>query len=205
MAKDPICGMDVDSSRSLKLEKDGSPYYFCSTHCLKKFASANKIDSKKVALCLSHPQERWYKNKVLLAVLILIAVSLSSYFMPILEPFRIYLFMYIHRIWWAILLGLVLGGIIDRFIPREYVSHILAKPRKRTIFYAVILGFFMSACSHGILALSIQLHKKGASNPAVVAFLLASPWANLPFTRERRKAPCFSNGDIRRLARSVQQ
>jgi len=40
----------------------------------------------------------------------------------------------------------------------------------------------MSACSHGILALSIELHKKGASNPAVVAFLLASPWANLPLT-----------------------
>lgn len=37
----------------------------------------------------------------------------------------------------------------------------------------------MSACSHGILALSIQLHKKGACNPAVVSFLLASPWANL--------------------------
>lgn len=40
----------------------------------------------------------------------------------------------------------------------------------------------MSACSHGILALSIQLYKKGASNPAVIAFLLASPWANLPLT-----------------------
>ena len=40
----------------------------------------------------------------------------------------------------------------------------------------------MSACSHGILALAIQLHKKGASNPATVAFLLASPWANLTIT-----------------------
>jgi len=40
----------------------------------------------------------------------------------------------------------------------------------------------MSVCSHGILALSIQLHKKGASNPAVVSFLLASPWANLTIT-----------------------
>ncbi len=100
----------------------------------------------------------------------------------ILEPFRLQFFMYAHRIWWAVLLGLFLGGIIDHFIPRKYISHILASPKKRTIFYSVILGFFMSACSHGILALSIQLHKKGASNPAVVAFLLASPWANLPLT-----------------------
>ena len=40
----------------------------------------------------------------------------------------------------------------------------------------------MSACSHGILALAIQLYKKGASVPAVITFLLASPWANLPMT-----------------------
>jgi len=90
--------------------------------------------------------------------------------------------MYLGRIWWAVLLGLLLGGVINHFIPREYISHILASPKKRTIFYSVIVGFFMSACSHGILALSIQLHKKGASNPAVVAFLLASPWANFPLT-----------------------
>ena len=90
--------------------------------------------------------------------------------------------MYIGKIWWALLLGFILGGIIDHFVPREYISHILANPRKRTILYSAFLGFLMSACSHGILALSIALHKKGASNPSVVAFLLASPWANLPIT-----------------------
>jgi uncharacterized membrane protein YraQ (UPF0718 family) len=40
----------------------------------------------------------------------------------------------------------------------------------------------MSACSHGILAIAVQLYKKGAGVPAVVTFLLASPWANLPVT-----------------------
>jgi uncharacterized membrane protein YraQ (UPF0718 family) len=40
----------------------------------------------------------------------------------------------------------------------------------------------MSACSHGILAISMELYKKGASIPAVITFLLASPWANLPVT-----------------------
>jgi hypothetical protein len=40
----------------------------------------------------------------------------------------------------------------------------------------------MSACSHGILAISMQLYKKGAGIPAVITFLLASPWANLPIT-----------------------
>jgi len=137
---------------------------------------------KKKDCCISHSKTRWYKNKVVIVAFLLGTLSALSYILPILEPFRVSLFMYLGRIWWAVLLGLFLGGAIDHFIPREYVSHILAKPRKRTIFYSVILGFFMSACSHGILALSIELHKKGASNPAVIAFLLASPWANLPLT-----------------------
>ena len=124
----------------------------------------------------------WYKNKTVIVASILVLFSIVSYIVPVLEPFRKSLFMYFRRIWWAILLGLILGGVIDHFIPREYVSHMLAKPKKKTIFYSVILGFFMSACSHGILALSIELHKKGASNPAIIAFLLASPWANLPLT-----------------------
>ena len=123
--------------------------------------------------CKMHEAAKWYKNKTLIVAFILAAVSVLSYLVPILEPFRKSLFMYFSRIWWAVLLGLGIGGVIDRFIPREYISHILARPTKRTILYSVILGFFMSACSHGILALSIQLHKKGASNPAVIAFLLA--------------------------------
>jgi uncharacterized membrane protein YraQ (UPF0718 family) len=93
-------------------------------------------------------------------------------------PLRKSFLNYLKTIWWAVVLGLFLGGLIDHYIPREYISKILASRKPATIFNAVFLGFLMSACSHGILALSIQLHKKGASNPAVVSFLLASPWAN---------------------------
>jgi len=132
--------------------------------------------------CHVPAKKKWYQNKVAIVTAILALMIGLSYLLPILVPFRQSLLMYFSRIWWAVLLGLALGGIIDHFIPREYISHLLAKPKKSSIFYAVILGFFMSACSHGILALSIQLHKKGASNPAVVAFLLASPWANFPLT-----------------------
>lgn len=182
MAKDPICGMDVNESTGIKLVKDGTTHYFCSKHCLEKFAKENRIADSELNACLVPTKTRWYKNKVILASGILALLCALSYVLPFLEPFRKSLFMYLGRIWWAVLIGLALGGAIDHFVPREYISHILSRPRRRTIFYSVILGFFMSACSHGILALSIQLHKKGASNPAVVAFLLASPWANLPLT-----------------------
>jgi len=139
-------------------------------------------ETSKHECCAHTPKAGWYKNKTVITAAALLSLSVLSFFIPVLAPFRRSLFMYLGRIWWAILLGLILGGVIDHFIPREYISHILAKPRKRTILYSVILGFFMSACSHGILALSIELHKKGASNPAVIAFPLASPWANLPRT-----------------------
>ena len=193
MAKDPICGMDVSPVRNgisngvneadaLKLTKDGKNYYFCSQHCLKTFAKQNNISDKQLATCLIQPRLIWYRNKTVIVSSVLILFYFLSHIIPVLVPFRTSLLMYFHRIWWSVLLGLILGGIIDRFIPREYVSHMLSKPEKKTIFYSVILGFFMSACSHGILALSIELHRKGASNPAVIAFLLASPWANFPLT-----------------------
>ncbi len=137
---------------------------------------------KEKALCSHCEKEEWYRNKAVVVAAGLGFLCALSYVLPFLEPFRKSFLMYFSRIWWAMLLGLGLGGAINHFVPCEYISHILARPKKRTILYSVIIGFFMSACSHGILALSIQLHKKGASNPAVIAFLLASPWANFPLT-----------------------
>ncbi|MBN3039470.1 MAG: permease [Candidatus Omnitrophica bacterium] len=182
MAKDPICGMDVKESSAFQLEKEGKRFFFCSQHCLDKFAQEHGIEDKDVTCCVIRPKQPWFFNKVFIAAAVIAGLGALSYFMPSLVPFRNSFAMYFQRIWWAILLGLVLGGVIDYLVPREYISHILASPKKKTIFYSVILGFFMSACSHGILALSIELHKKGASNPAVIAFLLASPWANFPLT-----------------------
>lgn len=112
---------------------------------------------------------------------IFILIFLIS-FLPILEKLNESLLSYIKLIWWAVILGILTGGIIDYFIPEEFIFKYLGQKKKRTIFYAVIFGFLMSACSHGILAISMQLYKKGAGIPAVITFLLASPWANLPIT-----------------------
>ena len=136
----------------------------------------------QVPICCHQNNKSFFKSKLFLVLIItLVLVFLSYWWMP-LESFRKVLFHYVASIWWAVLLGLFLGGIIEHYVPREYISKVLARKSPLTIFNAVVLGFLMSACSHGILALSIQLHKKGASNPAVVSFLLASPWANLAVT-----------------------
>jgi len=130
--------------------------------------------------CCDHPNVKppFFKNKLIAISGFSLLLTVASFFIPALLAWRQIFLVYLKAIWWAVLLGLILGGIIDYYVPQEYVSKILARKSPATIFNAVFLGFLMSACSHGILALSIQLHKKGASNPAVVSFLLASPWAN---------------------------
>lgn len=37
--KDPICGMNVDTTTSIHAERDGETFYFCSEHCREKFLS----------------------------------------------------------------------------------------------------------------------------------------------------------------------
>jgi len=129
-----------------------------------------------------HEPKRWYLKKTWWVVGASLALGAISPWIPSLRAFREAFWAYLSLIGWAVGLGLLLGGIIDHYVPKEYISRLLARPKKRTVLYATGLGLLASACSHGILALSMELHKKGASGPAVVSFLLASPWANFPVT-----------------------
>jgi Cu+-exporting ATPase len=49
MAKDPICGMEVDESTDLTVERDGRIYYFCSDACRQKFLGEGKPQTEKEA------------------------------------------------------------------------------------------------------------------------------------------------------------
>jgi hypothetical protein len=172
--------MSVDPAAAISVTVSGTTYYFCSSHCKDKFIrESGAVDT---TVCMPAKSLPWYRHKAFTISLGIALILAASFFLPVLVPFRHAFLAYAKTIWWAVALGLFLGGVIDYYVPGEYISKILAGGRATTIFNAVFLGFLMSACSHGILALSIQLHKKGASNPAVVSFLLASPWANLPVT-----------------------
>lgn len=180
MPKDPICGMSVNPKTAIKVVMEGGEYFFCSPGCKDKFIKQNK--EKSVNVCLPSVRKQFFKNKLFIITSVIIVLLLLSFLIPSLIAFRKAFLDYLRTIWWAVLLGLFLGGVIDYYIPREYISKFLSRKSPSTIIYSVFLGFLMSACSHGILALSIQLHKKGASNPAIVSFLLASPWANMTIT-----------------------
>ncbi|MDJ0939245.1 MAG: permease [Woeseiaceae bacterium] len=137
-------------------------------HC----CHAEATDSKKIP----RPGRR-----LVIVSAVFLAVLAASFLEP-LGALNTSLLAYLGIVWWAVLLGLLLGGVIDYFVPSGFVVRLLGQRRKSTLINAVFAGLLMSACSHGILAIAIQLYKKGASVPAVITFLLASPWANLPMT-----------------------
>jgi len=159
----------------------------CSKCENEEIARANLKCRSENLKCAHDSKTVWYKSKLFAVAILLIAIQLAhmvlDYFgVSILHNLVDAFYDYFKMIWLAVLIGLVFGGIIDRFIPKEYIMKYLSRRRKRTILYSVGFGFLMSACSHGILAISMELYKKGASIPAVITFLLASPWANLPIT-----------------------
>lgn len=174
--KCPICGMRGTISVHNQ--------YFCSEHCIKKYEKQNNTHEHKIHCpsCAVKKGTPWYKQRLFIILILTTTLLIISYFHPMLKPFFTAFKEYLLMIWWALLLGFLIGGIIEYFIPKEYIEKYLSRHRKRTIVYSIIFGFLMSACSHGILAIAIELYRKGASTSSVVAFLLASPWANLPIT-----------------------
>ena len=136
------------------------------THCCEN-------ESSKLPTCcpVSDKKKPWYQTGLfLIACLTSILLSASLLF-PKLRPFYDSFMHYAHMVFVPVAIGFLLGGLIDHFVAEEYISKHLAVPRKRTILYSVGLGFLMSACCHGVLAISMEVHKKGASGPAVVSFL----------------------------------
>jgi hypothetical protein len=126
--------------------------------------------------------KKWYGERLFLTLIFAAVLLVAAWTFEATRPFTLAFFDYLGMIWWALLIGFLLGGVIEYYVPKEYIQRYFSIHKKRTILYAVVFGFAMSACSHGILAISMELYRKGASTASVIAFLLASPWANLPVT-----------------------
>lgn len=114
--------------------------------------------------------------------LVLLLCLVAGSFLPTLEALNTSLLGYLKLLAVPLILGFLLGGSIDYFVPQGFIYRYLGRTGKPSLFYALAGGFLMSSCSHGILAIAIQIYRKGASIPAVITFLLASPWANFPVT-----------------------
>lgn len=186
MYKDPICGMTG------VIERHG--HWFCSERCAAEFGRrTGQMAGAGGEADACHLSSRpWWIDPWVWVPISGLLLGTAGWWSPHLpqvggwwpqagQVSTIYVG-YLQKVALPFFAGLLLGGFIDHFVPREYIVRLLSGPRKRVIARATLLGFLASSCSHGCLALTIELYRKGASIPATVSFLLASPWASMSLT-----------------------
>ena len=83
------------------------------------------------------------------------------------------------EVWWALVLGFLLSGIVQAWIPRERLERALGGRGARSLALATGLGAASSSCSYAAVAIGKSLFQKGASFAAAMAFQFAS--TNLVF------------------------
>ena len=83
------------------------------------------------------------------------------------------------EVWWALVLGFLLSGIVQAWVPRGRLERTLGGRDLGTAALATGLGAASSSCSYAAVAIAKSLFQKGASLAAAMAFQFAS--TNLVF------------------------
>ncbi|MFT4927827.1 MAG: uncharacterized membrane protein YraQ (UPF0718 family) [Phenylobacterium sp.] len=74
-----------------------------------------------------------------------------------------------------LLLGLLVAGLIQLFVPASLMSKQLGKEGVGTAFKAALIGAPLPLCSCGVIPAALGLRKAGASKSATTAFMVATP------------------------------
>src|SRR5581483_10415062 len=83
------------------------------------------------------------------------------------------------EVWWALVLGFALSGIVQAWVPRAALRRSLGGRGPRELALATGLGAASSSCSYAAVAIAKSLFERGASLCAAMAFQFAS--TNLVF------------------------
>src|SRR3954453_9150218 len=83
------------------------------------------------------------------------------------------------EVWWALVLGFALSGIVQAWVPRKQLQTALGGRGAREAALATGLGAASSSCSYAAIAIAKSLFEKGASLGSAMAFQFAS--TNLVF------------------------
>lgn len=98
------------------------------------------------------------------------------------QTFNHSIFELVNTIWWGVLIGIVMIGILGK-VPREFVISALGTKKGISgIWRATFAGILLDLCSHGILMVGAKLYERGASAGQVMAFLVSSPWNSFSLT-----------------------
>ncbi|MFI3201211.1 MAG: SO_0444 family Cu/Zn efflux transporter [Eubacteriales bacterium] len=74
-----------------------------------------------------------------------------------------------------IMLGLLLVGILNTFVKKEQMMKHLGRREFSSVVKASMIGVPLPLCSCGVVPTAVGLKKSGASNGAVVSFLISTP------------------------------
>jgi len=88
-------------------------------------------------------------------------------------------FRMVWEVWWALVLGFALSGIVQAWVPRARLERTLGGRGPRDVALATSLGAVSSSCSYAAVAIAKSLFQKGASLVSAMAFQFAS--TNLVF------------------------
>lgn len=78
------------------------------------------------------------------------------------------------QVWWALVLGFIISGAVQAWVPRERIERTMAGGGARSITWATALGAASSSCSYAAVAIARSLFAKGASAASALAFQFAS-------------------------------
>jgi uncharacterized protein len=79
-----------------------------------------------------------------------------------------------YEVWWALVLGFAISGIVQAWIPRERIEAALSRRGPGPIAKATGLGAASSSCSYAAIAIAKSLFQKGASAVTALTFQFAS-------------------------------
>jgi uncharacterized protein len=78
------------------------------------------------------------------------------------------------EVWWALVLGFAISGIVQAWVPRERIERSLSGSGAKPVGLATALGAASSSCSYAAVAIAKSLFQKGASTATSLAFQFAS-------------------------------
>jgi uncharacterized membrane protein YraQ (UPF0718 family)/YHS domain-containing protein len=78
------------------------------------------------------------------------------------------------EVWWALVFGFAISGIVQAWVPRERIEKALSGSGPKPVALATGLGAASSSCSYAAIAIAKSLFQKGASASTALAFQFAS-------------------------------
>jgi len=152
LATDPVCGMQVETNKALKTERNGEVYYFCCSHCQQAFESSLPGSGPGEAV-RTYPQKITHRLKHVF--------QYAFVDMP-------------KEIGLELLLGLVLAALVAAITPvgkfvGDYLGGGLGYP------FSLIFGLMMYICSTASVPLVHAFISQGMNTGAGMVLLMVGP------------------------------